>query len=72
MTPPLIKPEAPGFEDMDADIDGSFGIETAIDRLTRKKGQHRGKDGKFESLTHMGDDFEMDNFVGGPYGNETA
>ena len=37
----------------------------------RKKGQHRGADGKFESQTSMIDDYEMENnFASGPFGND--
>ena len=70
-TPALGKgAKATGFEDLDAGIDGGLEIEKEFDKIARKKGQHRGADGKFESLGNMNDDFDMNTYGSGPYVQE--
>ena len=52
--------------EMDDGLD-SFSLERDIG-MTKRKGQHRGADGKFESSMKDGDDFDMD-LGGGGFGN---
>ena len=56
--------------DMDDGLESGFGVERDMG-LTKRKGQHRGADGKFESSMKDADDMDMDTgFGGGAFGNQ--
>ena len=56
--------------DMDDGIDNGFGIETNIG--VKRKGQHRGADGKFESNLKDIDVLDMDEGFGSIYGSQKS